>query len=144
MNSIFSKSNKDNWRTPAELFEELNCKYEFTLDACADDSNHLCDRYYSKDDSCFDHSWKDERVFMNPPYGRGIKAFVYKAYQERDNADVIVALLPARTDTSWFHDYINGKAEVTFLRGRQKFLDERGRQLFDAPFPSMIVCWRSK
>lgn len=82
-------------------------------------------------------------VFCNPPYGREIGKWVQKAYSEHVRGGVtIVMLIPARTDTSYFHDYIYGKAEIWFLRGRLKFEDENGSAMNPAPFPSMVVIFR--
>ena len=79
------------------------------------------------------------RVFCNPPYGRVIGEWVKKAYQESKQPNtLVVMLLPARTDTRWFHDYIYGKAEIRFVKGRLKF----GGCDNPAPFPSMIVIFK--
>lgn len=132
-------SDKDNWQTPKWLFKKLNKHFKFELDVCADDENALCDKFYTSYDSCLDYDW-EECNFMNPPYGREISKFVEKAYDEWLNNDcTIVALLPARTDTKWFHDYIYQLANITFIKGRLKF--EGGEKLAPAPFPSMIVIW---
>lgn len=81
-------------------------------------------------------------VFCNPPYGRQIGKWVRKAYKESQLTDYpIVLLIPARTDTSYFHDYIYGKAEIRFIRGRLKFTDEQGHEFDPAPFPSMVVIY---
>lgn len=137
---IIKTSKKDDWETPQELFEELDYEYNFTLDPCATPENAKCIKYYTAEDDGLSKSWEDEVVFMNPPYGRGIKFWVKKAHEESmfHNATV-VCLIPARTDTSYWHDYIfsNGY-EVKFLRGRLKF--ERDGQPGDpAPFPSAII-----
>ena len=79
-----------------------------------------------------------ERVWCNPPYGREIGKWVEKAYNESLKGAMVVMLLPARTDTKWFHDYIYGKAEIRFVRGRLKFGDSKN----SAPFPSMVVIFR--
>ena len=79
------------------------------------------------------------RVFCNPPYGRGIGDWVKKSYEESKQPEtVVVMLLPARTDTRWFHDYIYGKAEIRFVKGRLRF----GGCKNAAPFPSMVVIFR--
>ena len=79
-----------------------------------------------------------ERVFCNPPYGRELPKWVKKCFEESKRAEIIVMLIPARTDTRWFHDYIYGKAEIRFIKGRLKFGDGKSR----APFPSMLVIYR--
>ena len=111
-------SNKDDWETPQKLFDELDAKYHFTLDPCATPTNAKCKRYYTIADDGLSKSWKDEVVFCNPPYGRNIGEWVKKCAEEE--ADVVL-LIPARTDTSYFHDYIYGKAKIEFIRGRLKF-----------------------
>lgn len=131
-------SNKEDWETPQALFNELNKKYNFTLDPCCTKENAKCDKYYTKEEDGLKQSWKNERVFCNPPYGRNISEWVKKCFEEKDNAEVIVMLIPARTDTSYFHDYIYNKAKVEFIRGRLKF-ESGGVPSNPAPFPSMLV-----
>lgn len=80
-------------------------------------------------------------VFCNPPYGRALGAWVRKAYEEAQAGTTVVLLIPARTDTAYFHDYIYGKAEIRFLRGRLHFEDEDGNRFPPAPFPSMVVVY---
>lgn len=135
---LFS-SNKDDWRTPKWLFNALHNHFKFDLDVCSDEKNALSPKYYTKENSCLNKNWETCN-FMNPPYGREISKFVEKAYDEwRNNNCTIVALLPARTDTKWFHHYIYQIADITFIKGRLKF--EGGEKLAPAPFPSMIVIW---
>jgi site-specific DNA-methyltransferase (adenine-specific) len=124
------------WATPQALFNSLNKEFNFTLDPCSTDENAKCTKHYTQKDDGLAQDWSGERVFMNPPYGRVIGEWVAKA--STGGADIVVCLLPARTDTRWFHDFIYGKAEVRFIRGRVKFGD--GKQ--SAPFPSMIVIFR--
>lgn len=84
-------------------------------------------------------------VYCNSPYGRQIGKWIRKAYEEsRRCTHPIVMLIPERTDTSYFHEYIYGKAEIRFIRGRLKFTDESGQEKDAAPFPSMVVIWRGK
>ena len=78
---LFS-SEKDYWETPTSLFEELNNKYHFTLDPCSTDLNAKCEKHYTKETNGLAHSWENEVVFMNPPYGKEICLWVAKAYQE--------------------------------------------------------------
>lgn len=137
MNSVMYSSATDEWATPQGLFDSLNREFRFTLDPCANDQNHKCERYYSRADDGLSKNWGGgQSVFCNPPYGRQIGKWVRKASEESQKpGTVVVMLIPARTDTSWFHDYIYGKAEVRFVRGRIKF----GEAKNSAPFPSMIV-----
>ena len=127
-------SNTDEWATPKLFFEELNKEFNFTLDPCATDENHKCKKYYTKKDDGLSKSWGGV-VFVNPPYGREIYKWIEKAYNENLKGATIVLLLPARTDTKWFHNFIYKKHEIRFLKGRLKFND--GKQA--APFPSMVV-----
>ena len=131
-----SKSNE--WATPQDFFNKLNKEFDFTLDPCATWANAKCDKYYTREVDGLSKSWKNEIVFCNPPYGREIKRWVKKAYEESKHA-TIVMLIPARTDTSYFHDYIYNKAEIRFIRGRLKFGDSKN----SAPFPSMLVIYKN-
>lgn len=132
---MFSSEN-ENWGTPQDLYDQENAKYQFTLDPCSDHDNHKCNKYYTKEDDGLQQDWSKERVFMNPPYGRVIKHWVKKAYEEAVKGALVVCLLPARTDTKWFHQYCK-QGGITFLEGRLKFVLE-GKDN-PAPFPSMIV-----
>jgi len=134
MNKGLYTSNKDDWETPQELFDELNKEFNFTLDPCCNKDNAKCDKFYTKEDDGLSKDWSGEMVFMNPPYGREIVKWVEKASKYN-----VVALLPSRTDTRWFHDYIYNKAEIRFIKGRLKFSDSKN----SAPFPSMIVIFNS-
>lgn len=131
---LFS-SNSDEWETPLDLFFDLNFFFHFDLDPCASHSNHKCDNYFTKDDDGLKKSWSGHTVFVNPPYGREISKWVKKAYYESLNGTTIVMLLPARTDTLWFHNYIYHKSKITFLKGRLHFNNSKN----SAPFPSMLV-----
>ena len=137
--SVMFSSKDDKWSTPQDFFDELNAEFGFTLDPCADDSNHKCNKYYTEEDDGLLQDWKGEIVFCNPPYGKAIKDWVRKAYIEgcKPNTTVVM-LIPARTDTIYFHKYIYHKAEIRFLKGRLKF----GNSKNSAPFPSMVVVYR--
>ena len=131
------RSELSNWRTPDWLFEALNNHFNFQADVCANDTNYLCDKYFTMEKSCFDNDW-DYMNFMNPPYGRQIGKFIERAYlQWTRHGRMTVALLPSRTDTKWFHNYIYNKSDYYFVRGRLRFNDQPNH----APFPSMIVLW---
>lgn len=114
---------RDDWETPDELFRELDERYHFTLDPCSTHENAKCAKHYTVDDDGLAQSWEGETVFCNPPYGRKIGAWVRKCWEESKHAKIVM-LIPARTNTAYFHDYIYNKARVTFIRGRLKF--ERG------------------
>lgn len=128
-------SNTPEWETPQDFFDKLDAEFHFDLDVCANDSNHKCDKYYTQEQDGLKQKWEG-MVWCNPPYGREIGKWV-KACSEYGNA---VMLLPARTDTRWFHDYIYGKGEIRFIRGRLKF----GGSSNSAPFPSMVVVFRKE
>ena len=126
----------DLWTTPKSLFDELNYKYKFTLDPCATDDNALCDKYYTIKDNGLEQDWGGEIVFMNPPYGRKIGKWVEKAYKESLKGAVVVCLIPSRTDTRYWHNFIFPYAsDIKFLKGRLKF----GSGNAPAPFPSAII-----
>jgi phage N-6-adenine-methyltransferase len=137
MNAALLSSKSNEWATPRELFDKLNSEFSFTLDPCATAENAKCPKFFTKEQDGLKQEWGGERVFMNPPYGREIGKWVKKAYESNTLA---VCLLPARTDTSYFHDYILGKAEIRFIRGRLRF--EGGK--YPAPFPSMIVVYKPR
>ena len=130
-------SNSDQWATPQDLFDKLNEIYHFELDVCADESNHKCDKYFTVEQDGLKQLWKGI-CFMNPPYGREIGKWIKKAYESSLNGATVVCLLPSRTDTKWFHDYIYNKAKIEFIKGRLKF----GNSKNSAPFPSMIVVFK--
>lgn len=136
---VMYSSKKQDWSTPQELFVKLNDEFHFTMDPCADDLNHKCEKYYTKDQDGLKQNWAGEKVFCNPPYGREIGKWVKKCYDETNTGDcqLAVMLIPARTDTRWFHDYIynHNADEIRFIKGRLRF----GGSNTDAPFPSMIV-----
>jgi hypothetical protein len=137
------------WRTPPDLFARLNERFQFTYDAFASHENALCDKYstiagtFRKYPGAYAHErgtlagveeidsldglhqdWDRRRVWMNPPYGRGILAqAMEKAAASRNSASIIVALIPANTDTGWWHEHVKPYATVHFLQKRVKFID---------------------
>lgn len=127
-------SNTDLWATPQDFFDELDKEFVFDLDVCALPENAKCERYFTPEEDGLKQEWNGT-VWCNPPYGRQIGKWVEKACKSECT---VVMLLPARTDTGWFHDYIYGKAEIRFVRGRLKF----GESKNSAPFPSMVVIYR--
>ena len=132
------------WETPQWLFDEYNTAYKFTLDVCASSENKKCVLYYSKESDALakDSDWLIRgNAWMNPPYGREIGKWVEKAFEQSNKylGKAVVCLLPARTDTKWFHDYCMA-GNIRFLKGRLKF----GNSKNSAPFPSMIVIFKSE
>ena len=105
-----------------------------------------CDNYFTPAENGLLQDWGGFRVFCNPPYGRDIGKWVRKGYEESKKPNTLVAMLiPARTDTSYFHEYIFNQAdEIRFLKGRLKFTDEDGNTKDAAPFPSALIVWKSK
>lgn len=135
--SVHFSSATDLWSTPQDFYDKLDAEFGFTLDPCATDDNAKCDRYFTAEDDGLLQSWDNEIVFMNPPYGRVIGHWVKKASEAKST---VVCLVPARTDTQWWHDYvIGGGAEIRFIKGRLKF----GGQKNSAPFPSAVVIYRN-
>lgn len=137
MHRVVFSSKRADWATPQALFDDLNREFGFTLDVAADDTNAKCSRYYTQADDGLLCPWSGV-VWCNPPYGPHVGDWVEKAYREAGRGVSTVLLLPARTDTRWFHAYVLNKADIRFVQGRLKFGD--GRQ--PAPFPSMIVVFR--
>lgn len=135
-------SDKMDWATPQAFYDALDEEFCFTVDVCAEAWNAKHERFWTVQDDALSLSWDGEVCFMNPPYGREIGKWVAKAHQEAERGATVVALIPARTDTAYWHDHIQGKAEVRFVRGRIKF--ERPDGVRDpAPFPSAVIVWRS-
>lgn len=153
MNKVLISSVKMDYCTPQDFFDRLNDEFHFTLDAAATDKSAKCKNYYTIETDGLKNPWGifNGAVFCNPPYGRKISKWVRKAYEEAQSGTTIVLLIPARTDTSYFHDYIYGKAEIRFVRGRIAFTDENGNHYNDskgrvmpAPFPSMVVIYNAQ
>ncbi len=139
--SVHFSSKSNEWTTPQYLFDELNEEFNFTLDPCATDENAKCSKYFTIEDDGLSKDWSNDVVFMNPPYGREIKKWIKKAYEESLNGATVVCLIPARTDTMYWHDFIFDKADdIRFLKGRLKF----GNSKNSAPFPSAIVVYKYK
>lgn len=135
-NLMFS-SKTDLWSTPQDFFDKLNKEFNFNLDPCSTHENAKCEKHFTIVEDGLKQNWGGHTVFCNPPYGRELRKWVEKAYKEskKENTKVVM-LIPARTDTSYFHDYIYGKAkEIRFIRGRLKF----GECKNAAPFPSMVI-----
>ena len=138
--NVHYSSKTDEWGTPPDLFEKLNAEFNFTPDVCATPGRQMVSRYFSPEQDGLAQPWAlGEVCWMNPPYGREISKWVKKAHDSRAR---VVGLLPARTDTAWWHDYVMiGNTEIRFLRGRLKFRDATGQARYPAPFPSAVVIW---
>jgi len=132
MNIHFS-SKSNEWYTPIHFYNKLDKEFNFTLDPCCTKDSAKCKKFYTKDDDGLSKDWSNEIVFMNPPYGREIKYWIKKAYDESLKGALVVCLIPARTDTAYWHDYCM-KGTIRFIRGRLKFSNKNS-----APFPSAVV-----
>lgn len=150
---LMFSSVSNEWETPDEFFQQLNSEFHFTLDPCCQEYSHKCAKFYTADMDGLSQSWEGERVFCNPPYGREIGHWVRKCYEEAQKPNtIVVMLIPARTDTRWFHEYIYQKnnVEIRFIKGRLKFINRQlmsytpdgDFQTQSAPFPSMAVIFR--
>lgn len=147
MNSALLSSKKMDWCTPQDFFDKLNEEFSFTLDAAATDKTAKCAAYFTPETDGLKSTWEAPTggaVFCNPPYGREIGKWVQKAYEEAQAGTTIVLLIPARTDTTYFHEFIYGKAEIRFIRGRLKFTDDDGNTADPAPFPSMLAIYNGE
>jgi phage N-6-adenine-methyltransferase len=133
---VYHRSARQDWETPPEIFEPLNKEFGFTLDVCATPANAKCARYYTIEDDGLLQPWYGV-CWMNPPYGRGIMAWIQKAYESALSGATVVGLVKATPDTRWWHEYVCA-AEVRFLKGRITFVGAKGR----APFPSAILIYR--
>jgi phage N-6-adenine-methyltransferase len=132
--NVHFMSQTEEWPTPQKFFEAVNAELgPLELDVCATPENAKCPRYYTKADDGLKQTWTG-KCWMNPPYGRVIGEWMRKAYESAQAGAMVVCLVPARTDTAWWHDYA-AKGEVRFIRGRLKFGDGKN----SAPFPSALV-----
>jgi site-specific DNA-methyltransferase (adenine-specific) len=137
--SVHFSSAKVEWSTPQDFFDTQNAAWHFTLDPCATTKNAKCAKFYTKKHNGLTQDWSKDRVWMNPPYGREIGAWMRKAYEESLRGALVVCLVPSRTDTAWWHDYA-AKGAVRFIRGRLQF----GGHSNSAPFPSAIVVFKPR
>ena len=138
MNDVHFMSKTCEWETPQNLFDELDTEFHFTLDPCSTHDNAKCAKHYTKEDDGLTKDWSGEVVFCNPPYGREMTKWIKKCAMESKKGATCVMLIPARTDTIAFHEWIYGKAEIRFIKGRLKF----GGSKNSAPFPSIIVVFK--
>jgi len=133
-------STKSDWDTPQAFYDKLDKTFGFTLDPCATTNSAKCNKYFTEKQNGLIQDWTGHRVFVNPPYGRNIGEWLKKGYHESQNHNTIVVMLvPARTDTKWWHDYVMKANEVHLVRGRLKF----GTSDNAAPFPSAVVVFHS-
>jgi phage N-6-adenine-methyltransferase len=135
---VHFSSKSDNWSTPQYVYDQLSNDYgPFILDVCADEQNAKCENYIDEEMDGLKTEWYG-KCFMNPPYS-SVSDWMEKAYKESLRGVMTVCLVPARTDTKWFHKYVMEADVVEFIQGRIKFGDSTN----SAPFPSMVVVFRS-
>ena len=134
---VMFSSKTGEWATPADFFEKLDWRFgPFDLDPCADPTNTKCANFFTEAEDGLTKNWEGFTSFVNPPYGRGIDKWIQKAFEEsRKENTRVVMLIPARTDTKYWHRYVMKADEVYFVKGRLKF----GSSDNSAPFPSAVV-----
>jgi len=150
--SVHFSSVSNEWETPENLYRSLNERFKFTLDPCCTHESAKCEKHYTMIENGLAQDWSQDVVFMNPPYGREISQWIQKAYLESRKGATVVCLIPARTDTSYWHNYIFGKAKIEFLKGRIRFQNrllpswkaDGSHKVSGAPFPSAVVIYEQK
>ena len=140
MKTLFSSKSLE-WATPRHFFRKLNEEFNFDLDPCAQSHNAVCSKFFTPEDDGLIQDWKGHSAFVNPPYGRAIGGWVKKSYEEGcKHGTTVVMLIPSRTDTKYWHDYVMRADEIRFVKGRLKF----GGGNNSAPFPSAVVVFRNE
>jgi phage N-6-adenine-methyltransferase len=138
MNRGLFTSDRQDWETPAALFRTLDAEFGFELDVCATKENAKCSAFFSPEVDGLKEAWHGV-CWMNPPYGSAIRLWMAKAYSSSLEGATVVCLVPSRTDTRWWHDFVM-RGEIRFVEGRVSF----GNGENPAPFPSAIVVFRPK
>ncbi len=138
-NSALYIAETDEWETPQDFFNRLAKEFRFTLDVCASNKNTKCKRHFTKRQDGLSKKWTGV-CWMNPPYGTEINKWVRKAYQSARTGATVVCLIPARTDTRWWHNFVMRSSEIRLIEGRLRF----GGSVENAPFPSAIVIFRKR
>lgn len=128
------------WETPQWFFDRLDQEFGFNLDPASTHENAKCDLHYTKAEDGLVQPWLKKNVFLNPPYGREIEQWLPKAWAEVQEGALVVALIPVRSDTRWWHDYVMRAEEIRLVRGRLRFVGAST----GAPFPSVVVVWPSR
>jgi site-specific DNA-methyltransferase (adenine-specific) len=134
VDAVLFSAKTNEWATPQAFFDRLDAEFHFTLDPCATAENAKCISFHTKSDDGLSLPWPG-RVFVNPPYGRAVGLWVSKSYWESQTGSTIVMLIPSRTDTRYWHDYVMKASEIRFVRGRLRF----GGAKNSAPFPSAVI-----
>lgn len=140
MNTGLYTSDKKDWSTPQDFFDKLDKEFHFKLDPCATAENAKCPVFFTEKQDGLSLPWqRGGAVFMNPPYGDAVKAWMQKAYEAFLEGVTVVCLVPARTDTKWWHDYAM-KGEIRLVKGRLKFGGSKNKG--SAPFPSAVIVFK--
>lgn len=134
---VYHRSQRQNWGTPADVFDPLDAEFHFTLDVCASVENTKCSRYFTACDDGLTQPWGTETCWMNPPFGRGIDGWIRKAYESSLEGATVVCLVKATPETRWWHTY-TPRAEVRWIAGRVRFVGAP----YNAPFPCCVVIFR--
>jgi len=137
---VLFSSNDQTWETPLEVFSKLNNEFNFTLDVCCTMYTTKCKKFFTPEQNGLIQDWSNNVCWMNPPYGTEIPIWIEKAYNESLKGAIVVCLIPARTDTKYWHNFCMKSAEIRFIKGRLKF----GNSKNSAPFPSAIVIFNNK
>lgn len=135
LNTGMFSSSSDEWETPQYVFDILQKEFDFQIDVCANIENTKCKEYFTKEIDGLKQEWSPYRCWMNPPYGKAIKQWIRKAFNESQKGALVVCLIPSRTDTKWWHEFAMRSSEIRLIEGRLSF--GNGKQ--SAPFPSCIV-----
>jgi site-specific DNA-methyltransferase (adenine-specific) len=141
--SVHYSRARNDWETPPELFAEYDEEFHFTLDVCATEFNRKCLLYIDGERDGLVQPWEGATCWMNPPYGTAVAKWMEKAWAESRLGATVVCLVPARTDTAWWHDYAMRSSEIRFIRGRIGFIRADGHRS-RAPFPSAVVIFRAR
>lgn len=141
---VYSRTEKtiDHWETPDYFFKLLDDEFHFTLDPCASDFNHKCKKYYTIKEDGLKQDWSNEVVFVNPPFSN-IKEWVKKCYQEglKENT-IVVMIIPSRTDTQYWHEFVMSAVEIRFCEGRVNFLRNGEKPKNGSTFPLAVVVFK--
>ena len=137
-----TEASKDTWETPDYFFNLLDEKFHFTLDPCATKENTKCKKFFTNEQDGLRQNWKGERVFVNPPFSK-IDSWVNKCYKEgiKENT-IVVMIIPSRTDTRYWHNYIMKANEIWFCKGRVNFLLEGMKPTHGSTFPLAIIVFK--
>lgn len=145
--AVHFSSGKDNWETPDNVFNYFNktLGYNFEVDAAAEPTNAKTPVWYGIQENGFfidglEQDWSNKRIWLNPPYSKTLQPrFLKKALQASDLGARVVCLLPARTDTKMWHEYVMKADQVYFIKGRLQFKGSNA----SAPFPSCVVIFQN-